>query len=496
MAYAIMRVAKHRSSRSVGGMGRHINRTRETPNADPDARHLNASYTPADGWVRWSKRAPRNLTEQLRERLKDFEARGGKRRRDSVLAVELMLSASPEWFKAASREKAQEWLRCNVAWIEETFGRDNVLQVALHRDETTPHLHVFVVPEIQMVETRGRRPRDGSQTAAKAPKPALAASHWLDGRAKLGELQDRYAAAMEPLGLERGLRGSGAKHRTIRRYYAAAEAAMGQELDPANLPAPPDLPAPRGWAGWQRWLGLVPRHSATEIVKRAAEEAARQAAREARAAAQEANQRRRRLQDRLEGLGGIEQIEAQAALVAALDDDALRAVITADLDRIEQALRRMRDHTRALAVGTEAFVRESRESLVGLTRAQLVRGVPLVREKLAAVEPLALAGDQWRHEQVVKALKQARRMYASAATLAEDAPVAPTIRQEAAADCRVWEQEVADLDPAAVSHEGAQAILQDAARVCAGMRESLMQAQTELENSHRRPEQGPRGPRA
>jgi hypothetical protein len=494
MSYSIMRVKKHRSGRSVSGMGNHANRTRNTPNADPERRHLNETWMPQTGWVPWSRQAPRNLGQQLRDRLADFEGRGGRLRRDSVLTIELMLSASPDWFSSASREQRREWLRRNVAWIAGTFGESNVLQVTLHRDETTPHLHAFVVPEIQMVETRGRKPRDGSPASARAPKPALAASHWLDGRAKLGELQDRYAAAMEPLGLKRGLRGSGATHRSIRSYYAAAEAAMTQRLDETSLPAPPDLPAPQGWAGWQRWLGLVPRRSAAEIVKQAAQEAATQAASQARAAAQEAATQRRQLEDRLRGVGGIEQIEALAALVEALDNEALRALIAADLDRIEQALLRMRDSARTNLVYTERFVRASRESLAELTREQLVQRVPLTRAKLAEAEPAAMAGDQWRREQVVEALKKARRMYATAAAQAESAPVAPEIRERAAADCRASEWEVAALDPAGTNYEAAQAVLQDAMRVCAGMRDSLLEAQGELESGHSRPRPAPGGP--
>lgn len=354
MAYAIMRVAKHRSSRSVGGMGRHMNRTRETPNADPAKRAANATWMPDTGWVPWSRQAPRDLGQHLRERLGDFEARGGKVRKDSVLAIELMLSASPDWFQQASTEQTQEWLRRNVAWIEDTFGRDNVLQVALHLDETTPHLHVFLVPEIQMVETRGRRRKDGAQAqiAAKAPKPALAASHWLDGRAKLGELQDRYGEAMEPLGLDRGLKGSGAKHRTIRSYYAAAEAVMSnQEPAPLNVPAPPPLPEPVGVREKaMAAAGYIPRgvaaKTAREAAQRAAAAAAEQAlqrAQQARAAAIEAAQQRRQLEARYRAVGGtegIERAEIIAKAMATLRRDHERALADArlQLDQVRAEL--------------------------------------------------------------------------------------------------------------------------------------------------------------
>lgn len=317
MAYAILRVAKHRSGRSVAGMGRHMHRTRETPNADPSRAGRNATYTPATGWTKWADAPPPSLTGQLRERLDDFEARGGKLRKDSVLAVELMLSASPEWFKRASADQQRRWLQANTEWLETVFGERNLLQVTLHLDETTPHLHAFVVPEIEMVETRGRKPKAGSPAAAKAPKPALAASHWLDGRAKLGELQDRYAAAMEPFGLDRGMTGSKAKHRTIRSYYAAAENVMGADLGPLKIPAPPELPEPEGMKEQaMAAAGFVPRAAAVATIAKARQQAAvaaaqqaRQEAREARAAAIEASMQRRQLLDRIDGQGGVAALD-------------------------------------------------------------------------------------------------------------------------------------------------------------------------------------------
>lgn len=313
MAYAILRVSKHTSGRSVAGMGRHTHRTRETPNADPERLNRNATYTPEDGWVRWSDAAPPNLSGQLRERLSDFEERGGKLRKDSVLAVELMLSASPEWFKHASKQQQQNWLAANTEWLEATFGAKNLLQVTLHLDETTPHLHAFVVPEVEMVESRGRKRKDGTSAPAKAPKPALAASHWLDGRVKLGEMQDRYAAAMEPFGLERGLLGSKAKHRTIRSYYSAAEAVMGVEVGGLRIPPPPELPEPVGIKEQtMAAAGFVPRSVAVSTVAKARQEAAmaaanqaRKEANESRAAAIEATIQRRQLLDRFYAFGGV-----------------------------------------------------------------------------------------------------------------------------------------------------------------------------------------------
>src|SRR6476659_9751760 len=41
------------------------------------------------------------------------------------------------------------------------------------------------------------------------------------GRIKLSKLQDSYAAALAPLGIERGVKGSKATHTKVKEYYQA-----------------------------------------------------------------------------------------------------------------------------------------------------------------------------------------------------------------------------------------------------------------------------------
>ena len=343
MAKAILRVGKHTSTRSVGGMGRHMNRTRKTPNADPERQHLNMTWLDdGHGWKHWKDRSPPNLNTQLNERLEDFKQRGGTVRNDSVLTIELMLSASPDWFKQASQEQFYEWIKRNTQWVAETFGKKNVLQIVLHRDETTPHLHVMVIPEIEMVETRGRKRKDGMAQAPKEPKPALAASRWLDGKEKLGALQDSYAAAMSPLGLERGLKGSGAQHRTIRSYYAAANAVMGAGSNESLIPNPPPLPEPTGVM--ERMFGYIPRGDAEaankEVVKkaRAVERALQKKANDAAAAAIEAQLQHRRLLDQFEAFGGakiLDEFSAVDKLRLALEKQLVEAKKHLELVKLE-----------------------------------------------------------------------------------------------------------------------------------------------------------------
>lgn len=188
MPYAIMRCKKLASTGSVASSLKHCFRERETPNADadrtPQNTHIGASSTDA-------------AMGKLREMLPD------KRRKDAVLAVEYLMTASPEWWKQASHAQKEDFFKQSYSWLAQKYGDDRIIVATIHQDETSPHLSAFVVPLT----------RDGR----------LSAKEFIGDRAQMSLDQSTYAHAVRHLGLERGVRGSKAKHQTIRSYYAALE---------------------------------------------------------------------------------------------------------------------------------------------------------------------------------------------------------------------------------------------------------------------------------
>ena len=80
-----------------------------------------------------------------------------KMRKDAVQSLEFIISASPEFFERLSgelkpntslrsSERFMDWANTSIKWMEKEFGKENVVDYTLHLDETTPHLHVVVVP--------------------------------------------------------------------------------------------------------------------------------------------------------------------------------------------------------------------------------------------------------------------------------------------------------------------------------------------------------------
>ncbi|MDD9838293.1 plasmid recombination enzyme, partial [Escherichia coli] len=159
-------------------------RERETPNAD-------AERTP-ENYCSVSQSADEAMGK-LRELLPE------KRRKDAVLAVEYVMTASPEWWNEATPRQQAEFFARSEQWLENKYGKDRVVAAVVHRDEATPHLSAFVVPLTQ----------DGR----------LSAKEFIGGRSKMRDDQSTYAESVKKLGLERGIEGSRATHQTVQHYY-------------------------------------------------------------------------------------------------------------------------------------------------------------------------------------------------------------------------------------------------------------------------------------
>lgn len=112
-------------------------------------------------------------------------------------AIEMVFSASPEW-----SDKPAQWdklLRDCLDWVEKRYGKENVLQAGFHFDESTPHLHVLLVPVVQT--DKGFK---------------YSSDKFLGGRSDMQQFQTDVADQVgKKYGLERGVEGSRAKHNDL-----------------------------------------------------------------------------------------------------------------------------------------------------------------------------------------------------------------------------------------------------------------------------------------
>lgn len=185
--FAIMRCEKLNSRGNVGASLQHAFRERDTPNAD-------ASKTPENEHLVNSE-----LTDQAMEKLNDLLPE--KHRKDAVLCVEYVMTASPEWMNSAPPDAQKEFMDRSMEWLTDKYGAENVIAAIVHKDEATPHLSAFVVPKTE----------DGR----------LSAKDFIGSRQLLRDDQTSFAEKVQDLGLERGIEGSRATHERVKSHYAA-----------------------------------------------------------------------------------------------------------------------------------------------------------------------------------------------------------------------------------------------------------------------------------
>jgi hypothetical protein len=224
---------KAKAMAAISASSAHTMREKPTPNADPNApapvvMHLAAGKTPYQ--------AARHLLEGAEQR-----------NRDTVLCREIVLSASPSFFRTGHEhvgglfdvDKMKAWAAASLAWAKRQWP-DQLASAVLHLDEVTPHMHLLCVPRI------------------KSPTGVWKLnSKKLFDRERLRELQTGYAKALETLGIRRGEPGSTAAHTEVRQFYGAIWQAKLMPQRAVIPIAPIAPPPPDGLAAGASAMGSV-----------------------------------------------------------------------------------------------------------------------------------------------------------------------------------------------------------------------------------------------
>jgi hypothetical protein len=225
MAYAILRVAKLKTMGNVGGQSSHVERLRETLNADPARIELNQRLAGTDSPL-----------HDVQERL---AAVGIEPRKGAVVAIDVFITASPEHFKTNHPDDPnwQAFQAKAMQFLQREYGRDNVVHAIAHHDETSPHLHAIVVP------IKSKTVKVGRKVKTERTENRLCCRDWLGGdRTTLNKLQTRFADQVKELGLHRGIAGSQAKHTKVSQFYTVMQetTAQAQHVNTRLAPISPD----------------------------------------------------------------------------------------------------------------------------------------------------------------------------------------------------------------------------------------------------------------
>ena len=105
-------------------------------------------------------------------------------------------------------------------------------------DETTPHIHATIVPIVtgERRKAKQKKQTEGKRTYRKKTDTARLCADDVLNRDRLVAYHDDYAKVMERYGLQRGVRGSEARHTTTAQYYRDLKRQTGElETDVQQL---------------------------------------------------------------------------------------------------------------------------------------------------------------------------------------------------------------------------------------------------------------------
>lgn len=139
-----------------------------------------------------------SYTEFINKRIEELNL-PTKPRKDAVLMASFVIGSDGEFLSRLSQSEKQDFFVECTRYFSDKYGEENIISAVVHMDETTPHLHLNLMPV-----------RNGRLCCKD-----------LFNRAELAKLQtDFHESVGKHWGLERGKEGSPRKHLSTAEYKA------------------------------------------------------------------------------------------------------------------------------------------------------------------------------------------------------------------------------------------------------------------------------------
>jgi len=134
--YAILRFAKYKGP-TLSRIEAHNERTKEAyasnPDIDTERSRLNFHLVKAKGKYR-------DMSNRI------IRESGCRVRKDSVTAVEVLITASPEFFEGKKPREVKEFFDHALEFMKAKQDSATYISAMVHVDEKTPHMHLCFVP--------------------------------------------------------------------------------------------------------------------------------------------------------------------------------------------------------------------------------------------------------------------------------------------------------------------------------------------------------------
>ena len=152
-------------------------------------------------------------TEFINDRIKSLNL-PTKPRKDAVVINSFVLGSDNEFFSSLHPCETRDFFTDCYEFFAKRYGEENIISAVVHQDETTPHMHLNLIP----ITTDGRL-----------------CSKELFNKQQLRDLQtDFYECVGKKYRLERGKEGSQSKHLSTAEFKAKKIIEQAEEIKQEN----------------------------------------------------------------------------------------------------------------------------------------------------------------------------------------------------------------------------------------------------------------------
>ncbi len=134
--YAILRFAKYKGP-EIGNIEAHNERTKEKYASNPDVDISRSKYN-------FHLIEPKRKYRAEAER--QIKEAGCRTRSDSVRVVEVLVTATPEFFQGKRKSEIKAYFQEALTFLQQNQDPKTIISAVVHMDEKTPHMHLSFVP--------------------------------------------------------------------------------------------------------------------------------------------------------------------------------------------------------------------------------------------------------------------------------------------------------------------------------------------------------------
>ncbi|MBO0462675.1 plasmid recombination protein [Enterococcus sp. DIV1298c] len=140
MAYMVARTEKRKAG-DLGGYQIHVDRKTDNhgnKDIDNERSHLNYDLV--------GHSTDTSFKKEILDFIEENKSSTRATRKDAVVLQDWLISSSNNFFADLSTEETRKYFECAVTYFQERFGKENVRFATVHMDESTPHMHLGIVP--------------------------------------------------------------------------------------------------------------------------------------------------------------------------------------------------------------------------------------------------------------------------------------------------------------------------------------------------------------